>query len=83
MGLLIGGICLLMFTKSDYMGFGLEMNSYKCTPKGCIKSKGGEFYDENNCKKSCKSWVKENDECQLVEGSRWNGYSLKSTCEKN
>lgn len=81
--LIVSGICLLVFTKSNYVGFGGESSNYKCTPKGCIKSKGGEFYNENNCKKACKSWVKENKKCQLVEGSRWNGYSLKSTCDKN
>lgn len=82
-GLIVTGFCLLFFTKSNYVGFGNGMTNYKCTPKGCIQSEGGEFYDENNCKKACKSWVKDKKKCQLVEGSRWNGYSLKSTCEKN
>ncbi len=81
--LIVSGFCLLFFTKSNYTGFGNGMTNYKCTPKGCIQSEGGEFYDENKCKKACKSWVKYNKKCQLVKGSRWNGYSLKSTCEKN
>jgi len=83
-GLIVSGICLLLFTKSNYEGFGNY--GYKCTPTGCIKSDGGEFYgnsSETDCKNVCKSWVKENNKCQLVVGSRWNSYSLKSTCEKN
>ncbi len=46
--LIVSGFCLLFFTKSNYTGFGNGMTNYKCTPKGCIQSEGGEFYDENS-----------------------------------